>query len=122
MKEEVDLYNSEKHKMPCWKCKVKKICFSEKKATKRAKYLKYTIELKKPCIEAILTLLLIKNTAKRIVAMIEEEGSVKFKDEKGLVISLKEKDEWDNANLFNTDCDYFNYPAECFLYPKMSGL
>ena len=57
MKDDVDIYDSEKHRLPCWNCLVRPTsCFSEKKATKRAKHLKYTVEFKKPCIESILAM------------------------------------------------------------------
>ena len=59
MKNEVDTYNAEKHRLPCWECVVRATCFSEKKATKKAKYLGYTVEFKKPCIECILEMDLI---------------------------------------------------------------
>jgi len=55
-KDDVDIYNAEKHRLPCWECPVRPVCFSEKKATKRAKYLRYTVEFKTPCIESILAM------------------------------------------------------------------
>ena len=33
MKNDVDIYNAEKHRLPCWNCLVRPTCFSEKKAT-----------------------------------------------------------------------------------------
>ncbi len=51
---EVDVYNENKHKLPCINCLVRANCFSEKQATKRAKYLRYTVKLNNPCPQAIL--------------------------------------------------------------------
>ena len=59
MKDEVDIYNAEKHRLPCWSCVVRPTCFSEKKATKRAKDLRYTLNFKDPCIELILAIKLL---------------------------------------------------------------
>ena len=52
----VELYKSIRHKLPCFKdnCIVLSTCFSEKQATKRAKYLRYTVKLNNPCPQAIL--------------------------------------------------------------------
>jgi len=55
-KDNVDFYNAEKHKLPCWNCLVKTTCFNEKKATKRAKYLRYTLNFNTPCMESILAI------------------------------------------------------------------
>ena len=30
MKDDVDIYNSEKHRLPCWNCLVRPMCFNEK--------------------------------------------------------------------------------------------
>ena len=55
-KDNVDFYNAEKHRLPCWNCLVRKPCFDEKKATKRAKYLRYTLIFDKLCVESILAI------------------------------------------------------------------
>ena len=67
----VDVYIKNKHKLPCITCMVRATCFSEKQATKRAKYLKYTVGLKTPCPEAILIMDKI-NTSKYLVMSIYE--------------------------------------------------
>lgn len=58
-KDGVDIYNAQKHRIPCWSCLVGPSCFNEKKATNRAKYLRYTIKFEKPCINCILAMDLI---------------------------------------------------------------
>jgi tetratricopeptide (TPR) repeat protein len=65
----VDVYNENKHEIPCIDCLVRATCFSEKQATKRAKYLRYTVGLKTPCPEAILVMDKI-NTSKHLVMSI----------------------------------------------------
>jgi hypothetical protein len=55
----VDLYEIKKNKLPCIECLVRPTCFREKKATKKAKYLRYTVELEEPCFEAFLIMDLI---------------------------------------------------------------
>lgn len=59
MKDDLYIYNAEKHRLPCWNCIVRSTCFSEKKATKRAKNLRYTVKFEKSCIESILAMDLI---------------------------------------------------------------
>jgi tetratricopeptide (TPR) repeat protein len=59
-KEEVDFYNSEKRRLPCWECLVKSTCFKEKKH-RESDDLGYTVELGNPCIDAILTMDLIEH-------------------------------------------------------------
>jgi tetratricopeptide (TPR) repeat protein len=59
MKDAVDIYEAEKHRLPCWNCVVGPMCFNEKKATKRAKYLGYTVEFRDRCTDSILAMDLI---------------------------------------------------------------
>ena len=69
----VDVYNEYKHKLPCINCIVRAIgCFSEKQATKSAKYLRYTVELKTPCREANLEMNQIINLARDLVIPLPE--------------------------------------------------
>lgn len=49
----VDMYNKRKHELPCIDCLVRATCFSEKQATKRAKYLRFTVKLGTPCDKAL---------------------------------------------------------------------
>jgi tetratricopeptide (TPR) repeat protein len=67
----VDVYNENKHELPCFDCLVRATCFSEKQATKRAKYLRYTVGLKTPCPEAISVMDKI-DTSKHLVMSIYE--------------------------------------------------
>ena len=50
----VELYKQYKHELPCFKklCFVAPMCFNEKKASGKAKHLRYTVTLKDPCSEA----------------------------------------------------------------------
>jgi tetratricopeptide (TPR) repeat protein len=50
----VEFYEAKKPNLTCSNCLVRPSCFYEKKATKRSKHLRYTVELKDPCIEALL--------------------------------------------------------------------
>ena len=59
-KDKVKLYNSEKSMLPCWNCLVQSTCFNEKPATKKAKYLRYTVTFTEPCLEANLVMDLIE--------------------------------------------------------------
>jgi tetratricopeptide (TPR) repeat protein len=67
----VDIYNTEKHRLPCWNCIARPTCFSEKKATKRANYLRYTLNFKEPCIESILALNLIECANSDLITTLE---------------------------------------------------
>ena len=60
----VDVYQEFKNNLPCINCNNSATCFSEKQATKRAKYLKYTVELSDPCPEAKLEMDQIINLAR----------------------------------------------------------
>ena len=98
MKDGVTLYNNEKHRLPCWNCLVRPTCFTEKKATKRAKYLRYTLWLKNPCIESALVMDLIQLAAS---------------DQ--LITSLSRMEELDTLNLFETAITYFHSGAGEFV-------
>ena len=70
----VDVYIKNKHKLPCINCIVRPTCFSEKQATKRAKYLRYTVGLKTPCPEAILVMDKIDASQYPIISIFEMEA------------------------------------------------
>jgi len=89
MKDDVDIYNAEKHRLPCWNCLVEPMCFSEKKATKRAKYLRYTLSFENPCVESVLAM-----------DLIELANS-------DLIKPLENIEELDTHKLFNTAVNYF---------------
>jgi tetratricopeptide (TPR) repeat protein len=55
-KDFVNIYEAEKHKLPCWDCKNKPTCFSELKSIDRVKDEKYTVKFRKPCIDSILAM------------------------------------------------------------------
>ena len=51
---DLNTYDSEKHRLPCWNCIVRAVCFTEKKANKHDKYLRYTLIFDSPCLRQIL--------------------------------------------------------------------
>lgn len=85
----VDVYNDNKHRLPCINCIVRATCFSEKQATKRAKYLRYTVGLKTPCPEAI--------------SVMDKIDTSKY-----IVMSIYEMEEMDIDNLFADALNYFH--------------
>jgi tetratricopeptide (TPR) repeat protein len=89
-KDIVDIYNAEKHRLPCWNCLVRRPCFSERKATKRAKYLSYTLNFEEPCIESILALNLIECA------------------NSDLITTLERIDRFDISELFDTAVVFYN--------------
>ncbi len=78
-----------KKKLPCIACVVRAACFSEKQATKKAKYLRFTLKFTDLCAEAMSVLRLI-NAAK------------------DLVMSFEEMEAMDIDNLFVKAVEYFN--------------
>jgi tetratricopeptide (TPR) repeat protein len=97
MKDGVTVYNTEKHRLPCWNCLVKSVCFTEKKATKRAKYLRYTLRFEDPCVESVLAMDLIEFAAS------------------DLIIPLSQMDELDTPQLFDTAIIYFQSGVSDFI-------
>ena len=87
----VDVYKEFKNNLPCINCNDSVTCFSEKQATKRAKYLKYTVELSDPCPEAKLEMDQIINLAR------------------DLVTPLPKMNEMDIDDLFDTAVYYYRY-------------
>jgi tetratricopeptide (TPR) repeat protein len=92
----VDVYNENKHELPCIDCLVRATCFSEKQATKRAKYLRYTVGLKTPCPEAILIM-------------------DKIDTSKNLVMSIFKMEAMDIDKLFDNAISYFHTDYKGFL-------
>lgn len=81
LKKDVKIYNAEKHKLPCWECVVRPTCFDEKEATKGAKFLRYTVQFKKPCIEAILAMDLINMAnSNLLISTLDEINKMSISD------------------------------------------
>jgi hypothetical protein len=80
-------------------CLVKPTCFNERKATKKAKYLRYTVELKNPCIDAILKMQLIH-----------------FSKDNDLLIPFKRMDMMKTEYLFDYARNIFNQGEEKTAY------
>jgi hypothetical protein len=74
-KNNVELYEAKKAKLPCNDCLVKPTCFKEHKATKKAKCLRYTVELKNPCLEALLIMDLINLSVNKHIINFSEDLS-----------------------------------------------
>jgi tetratricopeptide (TPR) repeat protein len=90
MNDNVGFYNAVKHRLPCWRCVVRSTCFSEIKATKRAKYLRYTLRFETPCVESVL-----------VMDFIEIANS-------DLIIELEIIEAFDIEKLFETAVNYYH--------------
>lgn len=95
----VNFYNAEKHKLPCWKCKVRETCFKENIAIESDDK-DSTVTLDKPCVDAILTMDLI-DLADGLEAPIE------FIDKKDLATLF-------NDALYACDLDHPSTIGETF--------
>ena len=90
----VDAYEAYRDKLPCFAkfCAVTPLCFSERQATKRAKYLRYTVKFRDLCAEAFLIM--------HFIDMLP-------KVESDLEVSIKEMDKMPIDELFEESIYYF---------------
>lgn len=95
----IELYKSIRHKLPCFKdnCFVFSMCFKEKQATKKAKYLRYTVKLNDPCPQANLIMKYISSASVFPPLTISD-----------LVLSIEKMDEMDINELFDKAVIHFN--------------
>jgi len=94
----VEFYKSVRHKLPCLNgnCALSSSCFKEKKATKKAKYLRYVVDFNNPCPQAILIMEYIRFAPTT----------------SNLELSIEEMDEMDISELFDNAVKYFNSSRE----------
>jgi tetratricopeptide (TPR) repeat protein len=76
----VDVYQEFKNNLPCINCNNSATCFLEKQATKRARYLKFTVELSDPCPEAKLEMDQIINLARDLVIPLPKMNEMDIND------------------------------------------